>query len=122
MADFEILRPDPVYGSNANFDDDGNLIRSFQEDVSLSSEDRICFKCPLEDCVEEAKNGCVIELRSNAKKISSYEDQIRKGTITESGKRKLDYLRKWDEMGWEKFKEGVAKKIGATYIKTVNVE
>ena len=114
MNDFDIITPDPVYGARVQFDEDGNVVRQPREDFSLTSEEEICFRCPLPECVEEAKEGCVIELRANDKRIESYLKQKENGKITVAGEKKLSTLQKQAEIGWKKFRLGVAKKLGST--------
>ena len=116
MSSFmETLTPDPVYGSNVNFDEQGNPIRPVLVDHLLTSEEEICFNCPLADCVEEGKEGCIIELRAMQKKASNYEKQVRSGTISRAGKKKLSTINKQLLVGFEKFHQGVAIKINAVY-------
>jgi len=114
MNNIEIINLDPVYGSNASFDDEGNYIKPVSEFNELTSEEKLCFSCPLSECVEEAKEGCIVELRSIEKRINSYNKKLEEGTITVAGSKKLSTLSRQFEVGMKKYKEGVALKIGAT--------
>lgn len=96
MIDYDTysISPDPVYGSNVNFDEEGNPILVKSDGYELTAEDEICFNCRLPECVEEAKKGCVIELIVGRRKIVNWEKKESDGTITASDAKKLTTLRK----------------------------
>lgn len=116
MAEIDMITPDPVYGASVQFDENGDRIKPVLEDFSLTDEEKICFHCPMSDCVEEGKLGCVVELRAMEVRIDSYRKQKEKGTISAAGTKKLSTLTKQTQEGWHLYNEAVAKKLGATYI------
>lgn len=113
MIDFETysISPDPVYGSNVKFDEDGKPVFPKSEGVELSKVDKICFECKMPTCVEDARKGCVVELMESRRKVANYEKKIEDGTISPSAKKKLTVLRKSIKMGEEELQKVLSEEL-----------
>lgn len=63
------IQPEATYGDFLDLDEKGDPIRLDPNQYRLSSEDELCFKCPLPDCKENSKK-CLINIARAAGKLA----------------------------------------------------